>query len=366
MEQWKYDFIEQVTSSKQFRARSNGGVDHKLLIYLAEHSTREDRDARSGILLQHRFRLKTGSSNFIRRLITQLHRYFKSREGRQHPWRIEILYGNKIHPDDHYRVLFTINKHALRRIFWRPYLEQKYPTFIAYGLPLFEKSTDQTEFKRVFNVNDEDKARSEGWEGQICWPFVAAGDLLAAFSCNRFLSEQQVSVDFKAFKATEGMTELQKATDLHSNVIAVGSVRVNGVLDLYQCHELKKAARRYLPFRLSLDDVTEVDDDEQTVDPPHKEIQRRDWSSVPVVITRRVGVRHNRNAVTLIASNHGRAVARAAELLTSEDELQELFEDSRLQPWLANMPANFQILLRVKVPVREETAAGWDLVDVWG
>jgi hypothetical protein len=366
MEQWKYDFIKQVTSSKQFQARSNGDVDHKLLIYLAEHSTREDRDARSGVLLQHKFRLRTGSSNFIRRLITQLHRYFKSREGRQHPWRIEILYGTKIQPDDHYRVLFTINKHALRRIFWRPYLEEAYPTFIAYGLPLFSRSEDQGTFKRIFNINDEETASLEGVEGDICWPFVAAGDLLAAFSCNRFLSEQQVPVDFKAFKATDGMEELQKATDLHSNVIAVGSMRVNGVLDLYQRHDMKKASRRYLPFRLNLDDVTQVDDGEQAVGPPHKETRSRGVSSVPVVITRRVGVRHTRNAVTLIASNHGRAVARAAELLTSEDELQELFEDSRLQPWLTSMPANFQILLRVKVPVREETAAGWDLVDVWG
>lgn len=366
MEQWKYDLIAQVTSSKIFPARTQAAAYRKVLVHLSEHSAGDDGHSRRGTRIQTQFELKTGGSNAIKRLALLLKKYFKTVEGRHLPRQIEIVYGRNVDPSERYTVRFPLNKRALGWLFWKPYIEQqKYPTFVAYGLPLFLTDANHHVFTRYFNVNDEDKVKQRKLKGKTVRPFVAAGDLLAAVACSRWLAEQQVTVDYKSFKAEDGMKALENATDLHSNVIAVGSKRVNGILNLYQCGKLRDAERHYLPFRLDVDYVAEVNGDGRRTGVRYRDKRRNRITSVPVVITRRVGIRHVANAVTLIASNHGRAVARAAELLTTEDDLEKLFKDPRLQSWLPTPPPNFQILLSVEVPVDEETAGDFDVVDVW-
>jgi hypothetical protein len=365
MEKWKYDLIARVTSSKAFPARTQAPAYRRVLVHLAEHSAGDDSHSRRGTRLQTKFELKTGGSNAVKRLALLLKKYFKTVEGRQLPRQIEIVYGRNVDPSERYTVRFPLNKRALGWVFWKPHMEQKYSTFIAYGLPLFLTDKNHRVFTRYFNVNDADKVKLRKLKGEIARPFVAAGDLLAAIACSRWLAEQQVTVDYKSFKAEDGMKALENATDLHSNVIAVGSKRVNGILNLYQCGKLRNAERQYLPFRLDVDYVAEVNGDGRRTGVRYKDKRRNKITSVPVVITRRVGIRHVANAVTLIASNHGRAVARAAELLTTEDDLEKLFEDPHLQPWLKALPPNFQILLRVEVPADEETAGDFDVVDAW-
>lgn len=369
MDRWKKDLIGAATTSPAFPSRDRER-HRRVLEHLASHSSRHDREVRSERYLEEEFLLDGATARvFLQRLERGLEHYFASDEGQRHVHRIEILRGKGVAPEDRYTVRFPLNRTALARIFWQPHLDERYRTFLAYGIPLFIRNTEQTIFTRYVDVNSQadEKLKSRmGETDEVCWPFVTHGDLQATIECLRWLADRDVRVQFAAFNASDQLHALEKATRDDANVIAVGSTRVNGILDEYQRLELlrtKGNARRFLPFRVRTYDVIEIDDREELVGRPFEEHRKGGTSIVPVVITRRLGAK--RNSVTLIASNHGRAVHRVAELLTHDDELHDLFQDPRLQAWLPELPAQFQILLCVTVLAHEAMAGTFTVEDVW-
>lgn len=369
MEPWQEDLIQTVVSSNAFPS-DNRELHRQILKHLARHSSPSDRDLRKSDYLRDHFfhkNYKGAVGMFLSRLEHSLDQYFESVEGRTSFNRIELLRGYGVPPEERYSLRFPVNKSALSRIFWRPYLSERFETFIAYGVPLFIRGADQKKFTRYADVNVRSAVKSEHRDqpsDQVCWPFVAHGDLLAVFNIYRWLREQGVRVDYADFTAGDVLGSLSRATEDDAGVIALGSTRVNGILKGYQKLplRLRKGSRRHLPFRVRLYDVLEYDEEDQHID-THVEEHDRIESSIPVVITRRRGVK--RNIATLIASNHGRAVQRTAEILTNEDELQELFEDERLQTWLPKLPTHFQILLRVSVSTQEDVGGAFTVEKTW-
>jgi len=364
---WKMELIASAAASDAFPSKDKP-LHRKVLEHLAEHSSPQDRSQRTERFLEEKF-LPAGYGGkvptFISRLAHALETYFASEEGQRHPYRIEILRGKGVPPSERYAVRFSVNPNGLLRLFWRPYLDVRAVTFIAYGVPLFFRSADQTVFLRQADINVPGDAPPEK-VGEICWPFVAHGDLLAANEVNRWLASQGVMVNFASFKADDGFRTLGHSTSNDANVVVLGSTRVNGILQEYQRLEIggpKQSPSLYLPFRLRLYDVVRVDENEQPVGNPYAEEHGARTSSVPVVITRRPGM--IRNWVTMIASNHGRAVHRAAQILTNANELHELFGDERLRGWIDNLPSHFQLVLRVTVLAHEEMAGAFSLDDVW-
>ena len=369
MEPWKTDLIDAVVSSEAFPS-DNPELHKRLLKHLAQHSGAAERELRTTEYLRRQFfhRDYRGSIGmFLMRLELSLDKYFESAEGRQHFRRIEVVRGYGVSAEERYSIRFPVNRSALARIFWQPYLNERFETFLAYGLPLFVRSADQRKFTRYAEVNVRAEVQPEHLgnpQGEVCWPFVADGDLRAVFALHRWLHEEGVRVGFAAFTAGDILGSLSRATEDDAGVIAVGSTRANGILSGYQKLplRLRNASRAHLPFRLSLYEVLQYDEQEQVVD-RHGEAHGEIESSIPVVITRRRGVK--RNIATVIASNHGRAVQRTAEILTNEDEIQELFSDERLQSWLPKMPTHFQILLRVIVSTQEDIAGPFSVERVW-
>lgn len=259
---------------------------------------------------------------------------------------------------------FVPNPKGLAQLFWKPHLDKRFPTFITYGVPLFFKTHDQILFVRHVDRNvPPNEAQLEKGNVEISRPFVAHGDLLAVVACQRWLLDQGVDVRFASFHADHELTALSAATSDDAAVLVLGSTRVNGLLSYYQQLALRDAPRKHLPFRLDRYNVIRVDDRGNQVGSTYEELPGHKTMSVPVVITRRHGAM--KNSVTMIGSNHGRAVFGTARALTDEKEIVDLFQDPRLQRWLNGMPANFQILARVEVLAEEEVAGKLTIEDVW-
>jgi len=363
----KKSLIAAVTSSDAFHSH-NRILHRELLEHLATHSSRQDRHLRTEEYLKKFFHPGYSGkvSMFLLRLAQTLSDYFDTEEGQRHTHRIEIVRGRKdVHPDDRNSIRFPLNRKALARRFWNAYLDDHIPTFIVYGVPLFIKSADQKIFTRHADVNVPAAARRKKLRGKVSFPFVAHGDLLAAVELHRWMVEQGMLVNFAPFKANDNLDSLLKATSKDANIIAVGSTRVSGILAEYQRLPLRKKEneQKYLPFRLRLYDAVRLNDRQKKIGAAIEEEESGSVLSVPVIITRRAGV--IRGSVTLVASNHGRAVARACQILTNDDDLSELFQDERLQKWIGELPVHFQILLRVDVFAGETMGGKFTVEDVW-
>jgi hypothetical protein len=367
MEEWKADLISTTTASEEFPSE-NRPLDRRILEHLAEHSYREQRAVRTERYLAETFFPADYGGKiamYVLRLGNRLARYFASDAGLQQPYQMELVRGRHVDPGERYAIRFVLNGAALLQSFWDPHLDRRVRTLVSYGVPLFVRKEDHSVFTRRVTMNIPSDAGGAEDGGEICWPFVAHGDLLAAVELDRWLTARNIPTSLGAFKADDGLQMLGNLTASDLNVIALGSTRVNGILEQYQRLVLRAkrgAEPRYLPFRLRMFDVVRVDHDEHSV-ATFVEEHHRGMSNVPVVITRRSGA--IRNFITLIASNHGRAVFRAAQILTQENDLRELFADERLRGWTVAMPANFQIVLMVTVLAQEDLAGTYVVEDVW-
>jgi len=368
MEKWQADLISEVTACEEFSSQ-NRDRDRELLEYLVAHSSRSAREMRSEHHLRHFWPSDYGGNiqTNIGRLADRLHRYFASEKGRSHRRCIEILRGSDVHPDDTYSVRFPSNPSALVRVFWGPYVETSSPTLIIYGVPLFIRSADNKLFTRMADWNIEaDVERSV--TGEFCWPFVAHGDLQAAIELNRWLAQQGVSVDFADQKADSRLADVIKGRLMGTNVIALGSTRSNGILGEYQAlqlHDERGLSSIHLPFRLGIHDVVHCAEGGEDLGEPIQDKKSGPVTEVPVVITRRHGAIRGNSTVTLIASNHGRAVHQSAAILTDDDQINTLFANDRLQRWREDLPAQFQIVLRVEVFEGEQVSGEFSVVDAW-
>jgi hypothetical protein len=368
MEEWKLELIAEAIDSDAFPGKEKA-LYRSILEHLVEHSSPAQRHQRTERFLVEKFFPPGYGGNgamAVKRLEHYLERFYASDEGRRQMHRMVLHRGKAADPAHRYSVAFVLSPDGVLRAFWRPYLARA-QTIVAYGVPLFIRSADQQHFRRDATLNIPSDFKSANASEEICYPFVAHGDLLAAVDLERWLTAQQVRVNLAWFKATDRVQSLGRGpTTDEANVIAVGSIRVNGILDDYQRLELHSSTsngRRNVPFRLTNFDVVRVDEAGLEIG-RFEETHLEDRSTVPVVITRRAGAVRNRSTVTLIASNHGRAVARVAQILTGH-ELGDLLAEERLRDWATKLPETFQLVLRVTVPKEEDGALGWTLEDFW-
>jgi hypothetical protein len=138
---------------------------------------------------------------------------------------------------------------------------------------------------------------------------------------------------------------ISAVADHRSDLVAVGSTRVNGILKEYMELQLDPVrTRATLPYQIDYHCVTVDEDGTKKI---YGDRDQGREQAVPVLITRREGILTG--AVTIIASNNGRAVQRIGDILTDEVLLQDLFKTPQLAAWGEIMPKRFQILLYVTV-----------------
>lgn len=361
METWQRELIGLVTSDSSYSARDRDR-DKAVLEYLAENSTPARRAERKQQAIKGLFLANTevNVGTYISQLDKRLREYFARDEARHHKTCIRVLHGSEVSDDDRYKVLFPDNPRSLLRSFWEPYLTPA-TNFIIYGVPLFVRDENHRTFTRQIDRNVE----TSDLQGQVCWPFVTHGDIQAAMELSRWLSMQGVRAEYAALKASSKFNDFVPGKPKASNVIAVGSTRVNGILAEYQSGRLRGSPASYLPFRLTTDEVVRVDESLKMVGEPLVDRITPDAIEVPVVITRRLGFLDNQSHVTLIASNHGRAVHQAAAILTDDDQINRLFDDERIASWRTKLPINFQLVLQVEVIEEEQLGGEFSLVHAW-
>lgn len=370
MEQWQRQLIADVTGDALFKSRTRER-DREMLEYLATHSSSDARAKRSEPHLRDFFPSHFNGSiqTYIAQLEHKLRRYFERPDAIKHKHCVVLLRGSEVPADSTYSVAFPSNPRALVRRFWNPYIDTHAdagPVLLIYGVPLFTRSEDQRIFTRRADWNVESDVAKGRSKHEICWPFVAHGDIQAAMELNRWFVQQGVPAAFADYKANSRLKDVIQGRPMGTNVIAVGSTRVNGILAEYQELRLRgHASRQYLPFHLQIYNVVEMDDHGAPVGPPIEEKTRIDATVVPVVITRRHGAIQDQSCITLIASNHGRAVHQTATILTDHDQINKLFDDERLQQWRETLPLDFQIVLSVEVLDSEQVGGEFSVISVW-
>ena len=369
MEKWKLDLLDAVAESNAFSVRRTHERYVDSLRHLAASSKPADRTKRTGAALKELFLegCATSVPVFIERLQSLLDIYFIG-EGHEHKYRIRIIRqkrtGSVNRQVDLYALEYPLNgEEPLKRLFWEPHLDPHTPALIVYGVPMFVQSKEKTVFTRNVIENSEGAVKLKRGQ-RIAWPYVTLGDMECSLRLTRFLSVRGVEVKTNGCRPDVPFTELFESNSEEMSGIIVGSTRVNPYLKGYQRLALKNASvERHFPFRLETFTVDEVDERGRKTNRRIGEKKYSTFSHVPAVITRRAGAKGS--PVTLIASNHGRAVHRVGEILTEEKHLRKLLTDPLLQAWSDTLPSQFQIVLRIRVEDDESLAGDYSVEAAW-
>ena len=286
--------------------------------------------------------------------------------------RIEVRLSDE--EDGAYRPIFSrradTSKKSFVDLFWGPYIGTDQPTLLVYGVPMFmqvrNEQGEQDVFIRRVRENTLDDARKRRPQEEISRAFVPWGDMLAVLDTTTWLTKKKILVKTGYAYYETSLSDIIPIS-ANDNAIFIGNKRTNGLIKDFQQLPLRaenETSRRKLPFRLRSrgTEVVHLNDNDETEGPPFLE-SKGTQISVPVVVTRREGARAG--TITMIASNHARALHRVTEILFDEGELSELFRDPRLKSWDKKLPTQFQIVLSVAV-LGHETVAGRHTVEaVW-
>jgi len=225
--------------------------------------------------------------------------------------------------------------------FWKPYLSGHVPNILVYSELLFFRDS-RGNYVRSIYVNDRATGLADLKERFPEMPvaglkpsfhFASAGEMRAILEMEHTFYEMHVPLKVRNSRFFS-WAEVQR-----SNLILLGSSRTNMFLDSLQGKEC---------FVISGDCIHNVEPR------PSEESRYRGQQFMDgklerlveyAVVTRRPGV-VGESAVTLIASNHGRAMQGAGETLACEERLGTLLEGMGYGS-SSPLPPHFQILLRV-------------------
>jgi hypothetical protein len=334
---------------------SNTVILGKMLQYLSEETANSDRSLKEyEIALEVLRRPQSFDPKLdpvvrvsMKGIRQRLQDYFEA-EGKNEEFCLTI-------PKGHYRVQFaplesrmearaattpSIKETALRQ-FWGPYLRSK-SNVLLHTEPLFFRDGKGT-FVRSLYVNDPATGARElaGHLGtdpgslQPCFHYLSAGEVHCMFSLLRLFHDLGNSLQI-ANSRISSWNETR-----HSNLILLGCTRTNRFMD-----DLQEES----DFVITDDDIRDLSSIENG--PVIYQGHRYKDGKLPrlteyALVTRRRGATPQ-SAVTIIASNHGRAVEGAGYFLTLENEVSKLLKQMGFAESEA-LPDRFQILLRVEM-----------------
>lgn len=228
---------------------------------------------------------------------------------------------------------------ALAR-FWRPYFTGPAANAIVYTEPLFFRD-NKGHFFRDWYINDPgareqiQKPLSHAGFGPVepAYHYLSTGEVHCLLSISRMFHEMGVPVETRNSRISS-WNDLRNA-----NLILLGSPRTNTFLNSLQGEE---------PF-VTLADQIENRQPQPGEERSYKGCPRLDGKLMRrteyAVVTRRPGLMPA-SAITMIATNHGKAIEGAAHFLTLEDKVGGLLRAMQLAE-AEDMPRHFQCLMRV-------------------
>lgn len=268
--------------------------------------------------------------------------YFAT-EGRREPLRLWI-------PRGQYGVVFSPAEQpadaveperALTR-FWAPYLSARAPNVIIYTEPLFFRD-NRGHFYRDWYINDPAACPQVQQTLAVCglgpfepaYHYLSAGEVHCMLSLSRMFHEMGIPVETRSSRVTS-WNELR-----HVNVVLLGSPRTNPFLSCLQGDE---------PFIVLPDGIENRQPGPGEL-PRYTGARRMDGSLARrteyALVTRRPGMMPD-CAITMIASNHGKAIEGAGHFLTLEDKVAELLPALQAAGE-GELPSRFQLLMRVEM-----------------
>jgi hypothetical protein len=277
----------------------------------------------------------------IHRLRGELRTFFNYLEGKHSDFRLDIPRGTP------YRI--EVIKNVLHydpiERFWDAHFNNGAPNLIISTEPLFFWDQGRRCFVRYLDINDESASLDAGHIRDLlppnhpareltpCFHYQPSGDANACQKIRAWFQQQDgISVKFS-----------RDCTDrevLGHNLIVLGNNRTNKYL---------RTLQKGLGFSLG---------DDRIIVQGGKKKRRREYFDlketpddkagryVYAVVTRRPSL-VNQRCATIIGGNHGRAVEKVAEYLTTEQTLDGLYRWLGLSPE-AELPSQFQLLFRIQ------------------
>lgn len=289
----------------------------------------------------------------IARINSKLEQFFKGPGGKLQ-WRLHVNTAprGKATQRDHYEVIVERAHEAVLRRFWEPHLLPDVPTRFAYGEPLFAQDHEGLVYTRDVRKNEpHNLAAGES----VAYPFITLGDLALMWDIGHYLLSRGVPVERSVYRHESKLRDLKAGQSVRDeNLLVLGTPRSNGAITEYQ---------KDYPFVFTIDELA--------IRGPHgkkfvdKDLPKRtDLRVAYAIIGRRPGIQIG--TVTIIASNNGRAIEKAADLLTSDTQLKEFVErEPRLSFFNATLPASFQFLIRFELTDHGTFVRSFSVVDSW-
>jgi hypothetical protein len=223
-------------------------------------------------------------------------------------------------------------------LLWAPYFTTK-KNVVVLSSPLFWRKKNGLQFSRNALEKGQDQGSQRTKSGWVRnKSFLVAGEVMAGFRLMKELANK-----FQAEFSLAG--ELPQPALTENNLIVIGSGRANELLRELQVgyaftvdnHTVQiNGALRPNEKRSYADELRDRDDVAQT--------------SKYGVLTR---FKHDRQTVTLVGAQHGRAVQGIIEYLTDPTSSFELFNS---RDFSGQVPELFQVLFRVPVEKEKGTA----------
>lgn len=278
----------------------------------------------------------------------RLSQYYQS-DGRREPLVLAV-------PKGQYRAEFSMRSSEAERTresremtpsisrFWRPYRNHGVSNLVLFSELLFLRD-DQGNFVRNIFVNERRDARTltaphfPNLDLSYFSPsfhYISAGEMQCIAALSGLFA--RLRIPFTS-RDTRHVTWADIGS---SNLILIGSSRSNPYLD-----SLQGAGN----FILQKDCITNVEPRGEE-DPEYRSIRRSDGKLETIteygLVTRRPGL-CNGCTVTMISSNHGRAIEGTANFLSDESHMSQLFQKLGLTDDSAPLPESFQLLLRIEL-----------------
>lgn len=236
-----------------------------------------------------------------------------------------------------------LERPALRR-FWRAYTVSPSPSVLMYTEPLFWRDDEAGLYTRNLYLNDR-KARSAelgkkvphrpGAKLQPCYHYLSSGEIQCSFSLIRMFQEMGMVLDMRNAR-------LSSLADFrHASLILLGCTRTNHFMDTMQ------GTRGFVITDSTIENTEPRAGEQKTYRGERYLDGKLPRFTEYALVTRRPGLAPG-SAVTIVASNHGRAVQGAGNLLTLETEVAALLAKMGLGPEEA-VPEHFQALFRVEM-----------------
>jgi hypothetical protein len=327
--------------------------------YLLEHAGAGMRELRSRTAIHAKlFSTEPLESCNIPMKITRINdklvRFFEG-PGSSLEWRVFINTAprGKTGKDDHYEVVFEMaGEDALRR-FWEPHLAPNVPTRFIYGEPLFAHQPGASVYTRDVGKNQPHKLEHEDWKS---YTFITLGDLRFLWDVSHWLLARGVGVESNGFRNGTLFEHLQARQKVrHENLVVLGTPRSNGIIQEYQ---------KDYPFPFVIDEDAIRRTDTAKVLRDGEISSKQDSQCAYAVVSRRPGIQIG--AVTVVASNNGRAIQGVGELLTSGVLLTELIaREPKLAFLRTPLPGSFQILLEFELTDFGTFVRSYHVIDVW-